>query len=277
MPDEPVTALNRMNEEATLDVAAQNGLAGFISASAYTDPVDFKKLRFIHGALERYARTSGRSFQELEVLEVACGTGEITLPLASLGCRVTAFDIDRKAVEHVRALIEQRRIPNLTVTVADGRTYDDGRSYDVVVASEVFEHVPDPAALAENVSRRMRPGSYLVLTTPNGRGPWELKNRMDVRARLRRWSALRRLLGKPPYVAGSGADHCQFYTRDGLVSLLSAHSLNLIEFGKSDSFLTVFRPLRRSRLLQRADTRLADALPYWLASGWYFVFERSRP
>jgi len=258
-----------------LDATTPIGPVDFISASAYTDPVDIKKLRFIHGALEKYVRSSGKSFQELHILEVACGTGEITLPLASLGSQVTAFDIDLNAVEQVRALIEKRGVRNLTVTVADGRTFDDGRSYDVVVASEVFEHILEPAELANSINRRMKPGSRLIVTTPNGYGPWELKNRMDVRARLRRWNALRRLLGKPRYVVGSGADHCQFFTRGRLVRLLSSSSLTLVDSGKSDSFLTVFRPLRRSRLLQRADSRLADTLPYWLASGWYFVFERS--
>jgi 2-polyprenyl-3-methyl-5-hydroxy-6-metoxy-1,4-benzoquinol methylase len=251
----------------------QRRLAEFISASAYTDPVDIKKLRFIYGALEKYVRSSGKSFEDLHVLEVACGTGEITLSLASLCCQVTAFDIDQKAVEYLQARIEDRKISNLTVTVDDGCTFDDGRVYDIVVASEVFEHVLEPARLAGSITRRMGRGSYLVVTTPNGYGPWELKNRIDVRSHMRKWNALRRLLGKTPYVRGAGADHCQFYMRRDLVSLFASFSLTLIDFAKSDSFLAIFRPLRRNHLLQSADTRLADTMPYWLASGWYFVFE----
>jgi hypothetical protein len=31
--------------------------------------------------------------------------------------------------------------------------------------------------------------------------------------------------------------------------------------------------LRKNSLIGRVDIALADQLPYWLASGWYFVFE----
>jgi SAM-dependent methyltransferase len=172
--------------------------------------------------------------------------------------------------------VNQGSADNLSVTVGNGYTFDDGRVYDVVVASEVFEHVLEPSRLAENITRRMAEGSYVVVTTPNGYGPWELKNRIDPCTYLRRWNSLRRLLGKTPYIKGGGVDHCQFYTKGRLLELFSSASLELVDSGKSDSFLTVFTPLRRNALLGRLDTRLADILPYWMASGWYFVFQLRR-
>lgn len=248
-------------------------LNDFIAATTYTAPVDIKKLRFIYSALEQFVEARGLGFESLRVLEIACGEGGITFPLASLGCQVTAFDIDEAAVKSLRARMEERGVANISVTVDNGYTFDDGKLYDVVIASEVFEHVLDPSALAGNVVRRMNDGSYLIVTTPNCYGPWEIKNRLGVRACLRRWNGLRRLMGKPPYVPGSGPDHCQFYTKSRLVGLFSAFSLRHIGFAKSDSFLTIFPALRRSALFGRLDTRLADILPYWIASGWYFVFQ----
>lgn len=248
-------------------------LRDFISISAYTNAVDIKKLKFIFSALDKYCSSNDKEFKSLRVLEVACGSGGITLPLASLGCQVTAFDIDKKSVDHLQSQINQKRIKNLTVTVDDGYTFDDGKAYDIVVASEVFEHVTDPSRLAENVARRMKEGSYLIVTTPNGYGPWEIKNRVDPCTYLKKWNTLRSLLRKPLYVKGSDAGHCQFYSRGRLLHLFSKFSMVLVDFAKSDSFLSIFRPLRRSFLLGSIDIRLADILPYWLASGWYFVFE----
>lgn len=252
------------------------GLDRFLSASSYTEPVDIKKLNFVYSAIERFTRSRGRAMGSLEILEVACDEGWITLPLATLGGSVTAFDINGRAVEILRAKIEREQIRNLTVTVDDGNTFDDGRTYDVVVASEVFEHVTDPERFAANVVQRMKEDGSLIVTVPNGYGPWETKNRLDLRHQLRKSSALRRMLGKPPYVSGTGIDHCQFYTRERLVGLLSRHALHPTDFGKSDSILTVFRPLRRSRRLGKIDGKLADLLPAGFASGWYFVFERER-
>lgn len=254
----------------------QSGVNSFVSASPYTNTVDVKKLRFVFSALERCSFQTGVDIESLQVLEVACGRGGITLPLASLGCQVTAFDIDEEAVGYLQGQVNQGSADNLSVTVGNGYTFDDGRVYDVVVASEVFEHVLEPSRLAENITRRMAEGSYLVVTTPNGYGPWELKNRIDPRTYLRRWNSLRRLLGKTPYIKGGGAHHCQFYTKGRLLELLSSASLELVDSAKSDSFLTVLTPLRRNALLGRLDTRLADILPYWMASGWYFVFQLRR-
>jgi 2-polyprenyl-3-methyl-5-hydroxy-6-metoxy-1,4-benzoquinol methylase len=254
-------------------VRDQSRLSNFISATAYTDPVDIKKLRFIYSAIERYAGSKGKEFEKLHVLEVACGKGGITFPLASLGCDVTAFDIDENAVEFLQAQVKNRRVGNVTVTVDNGYTFDDGKDYDIVVASEVFEHVLEPSRFAGNITRRMMEGSYLIVTTPNGYGPWEMKNRMDIRTRLRNWNALRHLLGKTPYIKGSGDGHCQVYTKRRLLNLFSTFSLGLIGSAKSDSLLTIFSQLRRSTLVGNLDIKLADILPYWLASGWYFIFE----
>jgi hypothetical protein len=84
------------------------------------------------------------------------------------------------------------------------------------------------------------------------------------------------MLGKGPYLRGEGADHCQRYTRNKLMRLLGEFRFKLEDFSNSDSFLTVFSPLSRNRLLGTIDTKLADVLPYWLACGWYFVFEMGR-
>ena len=270
----PTRDLRRGTEEKGVSgVLDQSRIGDFIAASPYSDAVDIKKLGFVLSTLDRYAAGRRMELNELHVLEIACGRGGITLPLASLGCHVTAFDIDEEAVRYVQTQRGQRGVENLSVTVGNGYTFDDGNSYDIVIASEVFEHVADPPRLARNIAKRMAEGSYLIVTTPNGYGPYELVNRIDVRTYLRRWSRLRRLLGKPPFTPQEGAGHCQFYTRARLVELFSRFSAELIDSASSDSFLTVFPSLRRNALLGRLDIRLADMLPYWLASGWYFVFQ----
>ena len=67
-------------------------------------------------------------------------------------------------------------------------------------------------------------------------------------------------------------EHCQCYTRKRFLKMLSEFSFSLKDFGKSDSILAIFET-RRGPLFGKADIWLADILPWWLASGWYFVFE----
>lgn len=242
--------------------------------SGYTRPVDHKRLGFIVSGVERFSRKSGKPAGDLMILEVGCGEGDICVPLASLGASVRAFDVDPEAVEEVKRRAAARGLANIEVSVEDGMSFNDGRQYDVAIASEVFEHVLRPEQLASRLADLTHAGSYLIVTTPNGFGPWEMHNRLDLRMRTRRWNWLRRRLGKEPYVWGAGPDHCQFYTRKRIEGILGDAGFRVLEFGKADAVLAALGKLyKRSERLGRIDARLGDRVPYWLASGWYLLLE----
>jgi SAM-dependent methyltransferase len=249
-------------------------LDSFLSETNYVLPVDIKKLRFIFSAIELYASSRKKDIENLRVFEIGCGMGGITFPLASLGCQVRAIDVDQDCIEYVQSQIDRNEISNLVVSVDDGCRFDDGTTYDVVVVSEVFEHVLEPSELAASILRRMAEGAYLIVTIPNGYGPWEVGNRVNPRTYLRRWNWLRRQSGRPTFVEGDGKYHCQYFSKRRFLELMSEFSLTLVDSGNSDAFLTVLRPwYEKSDLLGNIDIKLADLLPHTFASGWYFVFE----
>jgi 2-polyprenyl-3-methyl-5-hydroxy-6-metoxy-1,4-benzoquinol methylase len=245
-------------------------LETFIKSSSYTSPQYIKRLKFIFSAICQYAQSKNKPFKDLEILEFGCGTGGITFPLASLGSHVTAFDIDPSAVSVISERIRKENLNNVIVTQADGHSFDDSKSCDLVIASEVLEHVAKPGELVQRIRARINQGSWLIVTIPNGYGPWQIKRRLSIIAPLRRNNWLRRIFAKKPYIAGQ--EHCQFYTRKRFLKMLSEFSFRLKDFGKSDSILAIFET-RRGPLFGKADVWLADILPWWLASGWYFVFE----
>jgi SAM-dependent methyltransferase len=245
----------------------------FFDATIYRAEVDLKKLRFIYAAIENFAAHRGRSFADLAILEVACGRGGITLPLATLGGRVTDFDINAERVEQLQTVARQRGINNLTLTVDNGYTFDGGQKYDVVIASEVFHHVLEPARLAASIRRSMTAGSLLVVTVPNGYGPWELRTRLDPLTYLLRSNWLRGRLGKRPYRLGDGSDRCQFFTRSRLHALFAEQSFRVVRAGNSDFIQSVLPGLRRIGVVARLDLAFADLLPSWAASGWYLALE----
>jgi SAM-dependent methyltransferase len=249
------------------------GLADFLAASPYTEPVDLKKLRFVHAALSRRAARLDRPLHELRILEIACGVGGITLSMAAMGACVRAIDIDESDAGELKREAQLRGLENLVVTVEDALLFDEPDRYDVVVASEVFEHVPDSDRLADVIRRHTAPDGILIVTTPNGYGPWEISQGLNPWYAVRRWNWLRKLAGREPYVSGAGRDHCHRFTRTRLVELFEVASFDLIDFAMSDFVFTIFSPLRRNRFFGRIDTRMADSLPHWMASGWYMVFE----
>jgi 2-polyprenyl-3-methyl-5-hydroxy-6-metoxy-1,4-benzoquinol methylase len=95
------------------------------------------------------------------VLEVGCGSGATLRRLQDLGWEVEGVDFDPRAVENARAKGLRVRQGELA-----GQGFEPD-AFDAVIASHVIEHVPDPAGLARQCLRLLRPGGVLVVQTPN--------------------------------------------------------------------------------------------------------------
>ncbi|UYG09145.1 class I SAM-dependent methyltransferase [Halomonas sp. M4R1S46] len=110
-------------------------------------------------ALRRAGLTNGMSF-----LDVACGSGALSLPAARLGARVTAIDLSPAMVERLAARARQAGIDNIETRVMDGaalRLDDDtfdmtGSQYGVMLFPDLM------AGLAEMV-RVTRPGGTVLV------------------------------------------------------------------------------------------------------------------
>ena len=211
----------------------------------YTRPVDHKKMAFIDRHLAPRRPCS--------VFELGCGHGLILQNLRD--CDVVGIEIDKGEAEIARA-------SGIDVRVGHAGRYDAGRKFDVVIASEVIEHMREPQSLLDNAARHRHPGGMLLLTTPNGYGYYELSERhLNPLYLIRTNNVLRRLLGKNPYERGDSFDHCQWFTMGRLLRMAKRAGFSLMERENSD-FITG----------SEFDIQLAAKLPYWLVSGWYFAF-----
>jgi SAM-dependent methyltransferase len=127
----------------------------------------------IEAALRRSA-AAGATGRALEIGPGSC----IYLPvLAELFDEVVATDVEEEFLAQARQLAESHR--NL-VAVADDITDSglDPDSFDLVLCTEVIEHIHDsPRALAA-IRRVLRPGGRLLLSTPQRYSPLELLGRV---------------------------------------------------------------------------------------------------
>lgn len=97
-----------------------------------------------------------------EIFDFGCGTGWLSERLSKFG-HVTGVDLAESAIATART-----RCPDGTFTAGDFFKMSlPANHFDVVVSQEVIAHVPDQAAYVERAASLLKPGGYLIITTPN--------------------------------------------------------------------------------------------------------------
>lgn len=128
--------------------------------------------RYKDGAENPIGREEGIMFSLLPLvgagtqrtlLDVGCGIGTIALELQKRGYVVKGIDFSSVAVEKSR---ERGLDAILSDVDRDGLKFPD-RSFDVVWAGDVIEHVFDPIYLIEEVARVLKSEGSFLLTVPN--------------------------------------------------------------------------------------------------------------
>lgn len=106
-------------------------------------------------------------FKGLTMLDVGCGGGVLAEPLARLGGIVTGLDAAEAGIEAARTHARQS---NLSINYQVGsveKLAATGRTFDVVTAMEIVEHVADVPLFVSSLARLVKPGGYLIMSTLN--------------------------------------------------------------------------------------------------------------
>ena len=233
-----------------------------------------KRLRFVqHVIAESFSHGPADS---LRVLDVGCGNGsELALPLARLGFQVTGIDIHAPSVEHARQLGVD--VTNLSYVC--GRVEElKSPPYDIVILSEVLEHLSEPRFLLLAAIEHLNKNGIIVVTVPNGFGEFEIDSWFFRVFRLQRIVDAVARNSKQVIAATDNHEsgHVQFFTRGQLRRLFGGCSLSVAREGVA-SFLAgplIGHTLARSERFIEWNAWVTDKLPPVLASGWYYALRR---
>ena len=233
-----------------------------------------KRLRFVQDVIAE--SFSHRPADSLRVLDVGCGNGsELALPLARLGFEVTGIDIHAPSIEHAR----QFGLDVTNLNYVCGRVEElKSPPYDIVILSEVLEHLREPRFLLSAAIEHLNKNGIIIVTVPNGYGEFEIDSWLFRVFRLQRIVGALARNSKEVIAATDNHEsgHVQFFTRRQLRRLFAECSLSVIREGVA-SFLAgplIGHTLARSERFIEWNAQVTDKLPPVLASGWYYALRR---
>ncbi len=128
------------------------------------------RLSWIKGEIcARFGRDSKSptALSGLTVLDVGCGAGLVTEPLARMGAAVVGIDPSDETIAAARLHAAAAGLAiDYRATTAEALA-EAGERFDVVLTLEVVEHVTDVAAFIATVASLVKPGGLTVASTIN--------------------------------------------------------------------------------------------------------------
>jgi 2-polyprenyl-6-hydroxyphenyl methylase/3-demethylubiquinone-9 3-methyltransferase len=120
-------------------------------------------------ACEHFGRdfANPRALDGLRILDIGCGGGLLSEPLARMGAHVVGADA---SPTNIGVATHHAHLSGLQIdyraTTAEALA-DAGQTYDLVLAMEIIEHVADVGMFLDAIARMTRPGGLLLVATIN--------------------------------------------------------------------------------------------------------------
>jgi 2-polyprenyl-6-hydroxyphenyl methylase / 3-demethylubiquinone-9 3-methyltransferase len=108
------------------------------------------------------------SLKGKKVLDVGCGGGILSESMHFKGAKVTGIDLGEKALNVAKLhQLESGAKVDYQMIAVEALAEKSPQTFDVVTCMEMLEHVPDPSAIVDAVSKLVKPNGFVFFSTIN--------------------------------------------------------------------------------------------------------------
>ncbi len=239
-----------------------------------------KKLNYIIDQINHYMSLNR---QPITLLDFGCGNGSaVSKYLIRKGVEYYGVDIHEDSLNYA-----QQNFANQNAFFLDH--LPEGILFDLIVYADVLEHLYRPLDTLHEHRKYLKENGLIIGSVPNGYGPFEMEKRFDQWFKISSFlismiNLKRQLTGKQPVTTTQNplpynfdSGHVRFYTKRSLSKLLDQAGFKIEDF-KKGSFIGA--PLSEwlflhGKRITRWNAKIADIMPYWAVSTWYFIAKKT--
>ncbi len=122
-----------------------------------------------HFNISETSAKTAKPLTHLDIIDIGCGGGLISVPICKLGANVTAIDANnhniKASCEHAKKA--DLKINFINITVEEYINLYPKNLYDIVLCLEVVEHVANQQEFIQNLLKLIKPNGILILSTIN--------------------------------------------------------------------------------------------------------------
>ena len=105
--------------------------------------------------------------KDVEIIDIGCGAGLLSEPLARMGAKMTSIDAAENNIEVAKVHAAQSGLAIEYRNCTPEMLVDEGKQFDIVLNMEVIEHVDDPQFFMQACASVLKPGGLMFVATLN--------------------------------------------------------------------------------------------------------------
>ncbi|MFH1620590.1 MAG: glycosyltransferase [Patescibacteria group bacterium] len=255
----------------------------------HREPGGLRRLDFFVNSIKETFDDKSK-FSVVKILDVGCGKGNVTLPLAFLGYQVTGVDYDAESIREARKSAEELGLSAVFHEGSLDRV--SAQRFDVIIASEVLEHQINPEVFLKDLAQLLTPNGILLLSVPNGNSLEERIRKFTTHTRFGRWFKrnVKRWIAHQDIQSAAEHPHEQYFSWKSLRRVLRDGGFKIDNMASAAAVFKEFyyllgriflkRGSRWFHFLDSLDARLSPLLPISMMDGWLIkahAFDASKP